>query len=51
MSTDVLKEILKPVVDEEEETTWPPRNPEALKIMERVIENLYFGSVCVFSLR
>ena len=35
-STNVLKEILKPVVDEVEETPWPPRDPEALKLMQKV---------------
>ncbi|PKI59465.1 hypothetical protein CRG98_020096 [Punica granatum] len=36
-STDVLKGILKPVVDEEEEIHWPPRGPKALKTMEKEI--------------
>lgn len=36
-STDVLKEILKPVVHEEEEISWPPRDPDALKLMEKKI--------------
>ncbi|CAL5385583.1 unnamed protein product [Camellia sinensis] len=36
-ATDVLKEILKPVVDEVEEIPWPPRDPEALKLMEKEI--------------
>lgn len=39
-ATDVLKAILKPVVDEVEEIPWPPRDPEALKLMERVCFNL-----------
>ncbi|KAK3006761.1 hypothetical protein RJ639_016202, partial [Escallonia herrerae] len=34
-STDVLKEILKPVVDEVEEIHWPPQDPEALILMEK----------------
>ncbi|CAB4320430.1 unnamed protein product [Prunus armeniaca] len=34
-ATDVLKGILKPVVDEVEEIQWPPRDPEALKLMEK----------------
>ncbi|CAA2975312.1 uncharacterized protein LOC105169684 isoform X1 [Olea europaea subsp. europaea] len=34
-ATDVLKAILRPVVDEKEETPWPPRDPEALILMER----------------
>ncbi|KAG8474192.1 hypothetical protein CXB51_034066 [Gossypium anomalum] len=34
-ATDVLKEILEPVVNEEEETPWPPKDPEALKTMEK----------------
>ncbi|XVF45364.1 hypothetical protein PTKIN_Ptkin02bG0199900 [Pterospermum kingtungense] len=36
-ATDVLKGILKPVVDEEEEIPWPPKDPEALKQMEKKI--------------
>ncbi|PON80781.1 hypothetical protein PanWU01x14_003370 [Parasponia andersonii] len=38
-STDVLKEILKPVVDKVkgEEIPWPPRDPEALKQMENEV--------------
>ncbi|KAI6703350.1 hypothetical protein NL676_012486 [Syzygium grande] len=36
-STDVLKAILKPVVDEREEIRWPPRDPEALKAMEEEV--------------
>ncbi|BBH09345.1 hypothetical protein Prudu_021812, partial [Prunus dulcis] len=34
-ATDVLKGILKPVVDEVEEIQWPPRDPKALKLMEK----------------
>lgn len=45
-ATDILKEILKPVVDEVEEITWPPRDPEALKLMEKVC--LIFGTVCPY---
>ncbi|KAK9286830.1 hypothetical protein L1049_015235 [Liquidambar formosana] len=36
-ATDVLKEILKPAVDEVEEICWPPRDPEALNLMEKEI--------------
>ncbi|KAJ6766026.1 hypothetical protein OIU79_022074 [Salix purpurea] len=36
-ATDILKEILKPIVDGEEEINWPPRDPEALKLMEKLI--------------
>ncbi|XP_024030100.1 uncharacterized protein LOC21391798 [Morus notabilis] len=36
-STDVLKDILKPVVDEVEEISWPPRDPDALNQMEKEI--------------
>ncbi|XP_044488314.1 uncharacterized protein LOC123213048 isoform X2 [Mangifera indica] len=36
-ATDVLKGILTPVVDDKEEITWPPRDPEALKLMEKEI--------------
>lgn len=35
-ATDVLKAILKPVFDEVEETPWPPRDPAAISLMERV---------------
>ncbi|GER50323.1 polynucleotidyl transferase [Striga asiatica] len=34
-ATDVLKAILKPVVDEDEEISWPPRDPEALILMQK----------------
>ncbi|KAL0365566.1 UNVERIFIED_CONTAM: hypothetical protein Sangu_0654200 [Sesamum angustifolium] len=34
-ATDVLKAILKPVVNEEEEIEWPPRDPEALILMQK----------------
>ncbi|GAA0151051.1 hypothetical protein Leryth_022847 [Lithospermum erythrorhizon] len=37
-STDVLKAILKPVVDEVEEIAWPPKDPEALNLMERELK-------------
>ncbi|KDP41737.1 hypothetical protein JCGZ_26755 [Jatropha curcas] len=36
-ATDVLKAVLKPVVEEEEEIRWPPRDPDALKLMEKEI--------------
>ncbi|KAA8546022.1 hypothetical protein F0562_020527 [Nyssa sinensis] len=36
-ATDVLKEVLKPVVDEVEEIPWPPRDPEAVNLMEKEI--------------
>nr|TKR85061.1 uncharacterized protein D5086_0000250890 [Populus alba] len=36
-ATDILKEILKPIVDGEEEIHWPPTDPEALKLMEKDI--------------
>ncbi|KAM1760085.1 hypothetical protein EV1_002836 [Malus domestica] len=36
-ATDVLKGVLKPVVDDVEEIRWPPRDPEALKLMEKEI--------------
>lgn len=35
-ATDVLKGILKPVVDDVVEIQWPPRDPESLKLMEKV---------------
>uniref|UniRef100_A0A3N7GZL3 Uncharacterized protein n=1 Tax=Populus trichocarpa TaxID=3694 RepID=A0A3N7GZL3_POPTR len=34
-ATDILKAILKPIVDGEEEIHWLPRDPEALKLTER----------------
>lgn len=40
-ATDVLKAILHPVMDEHEEISWPPRDPEALKLMEKV--NIIIG--------
>ncbi|XP_030514466.2 uncharacterized protein LOC115728263 isoform X3 [Rhodamnia argentea] len=39
-STDVLQGILKPVVDEKEEISWPPRDPEALKAMEEEVTQM-----------
>nr|KAJ0187100.1 hypothetical protein LSAT_V11C900490060 [Lactuca sativa] len=36
-ATDVLMDILKPVVDEVEEICWPPRNPNALNLMEKEV--------------
>lgn len=38
-ATDVLKSILKPVVNEEEEIPWPPRDPEALnRVKQELIQ-------------
>ncbi|KAJ4967359.1 hypothetical protein NE237_019208 [Protea cynaroides] len=34
-ATDVLKEILKPVVNDVEEISWPPKDPAALFLMEK----------------
>ncbi|KAJ9537873.1 hypothetical protein OSB04_030606 [Centaurea solstitialis] len=36
-ATDVLKEILRPVVDEVEEICWPPRDPNSLDLMKREV--------------
>lgn len=47
-STDVLEGILKPVVGEEEEIPWPPRDPEALKIMEKVRVILLISFSCLY---
>ncbi|KZV52621.1 hypothetical protein F511_07014 [Dorcoceras hygrometricum] len=33
-ATDVLKAILKPVVEKDEEIPWPPRDPNALTLMQ-----------------
>ncbi|XP_050366551.1 uncharacterized protein LOC126785021 isoform X3 [Argentina anserina] len=38
-ATDVLKGILKPVVDDVVEIQWPPRDPESLKLMEKAKED------------
>lgn len=35
-ATDVLKGVLKPVVDDVGEVSWPPRDPQALTLMEKV---------------
>ncbi|CAA7391965.1 unnamed protein product [Spirodela intermedia] len=37
-STDVLESILKPVVHGDEEISWPPRDPQAIVLMEREME-------------
>ncbi|KAL0771277.1 hypothetical protein Bca101_036428 [Brassica carinata] len=36
-STDVLKGILRPVVEGVEEISWPPRDPEAINQMEKIV--------------
>ncbi|KAK6916618.1 hypothetical protein RJ641_019479 [Dillenia turbinata] len=36
-ATDILTEILKPIADEENEISWPPRDPNALILMEKEI--------------
>ncbi|XP_017254977.2 uncharacterized protein LOC108224766 isoform X1 [Daucus carota subsp. sativus] len=36
-ATDILKDILRPAVDEEEEICWPPRDPDVLIRMEKEI--------------
>ena len=33
---DVLKEVLKPIVDGEKELPWPPRDPEAFILTKKV---------------
>lgn len=48
-STDVLKEIIKPALDEVEEIHWPPREPETLKLMEKVKLfscSFFFSRIC-----
>ncbi|KAG9441772.1 hypothetical protein H6P81_017626 [Aristolochia fimbriata] len=37
-STEVLKEILKPVIDEVEEISWPPKDPQSLVMLEKELE-------------
>ncbi|XP_024979665.1 uncharacterized protein LOC112516699 [Cynara cardunculus var. scolymus] len=36
-ATDVLKEILRPVVDDIEEICWPPRDPNSLNLMKKEV--------------
>ncbi|KAK1414373.1 hypothetical protein QVD17_30117 [Tagetes erecta] len=36
-ATDILKGILRPVVSEVEEICWPPRDPNALNLMEKEV--------------
>ncbi|KEH30456.1 hypothetical protein MTR_4g071190 [Medicago truncatula] len=36
-ATDVLKGVLKPVINDEGEISWPPKDPQALKLMEMEI--------------
>lgn len=36
-ATDVLKDIIRPVLDKEGEILWPPRDPQALKQMKKEI--------------
>uniref|UniRef100_A0A803LPB9 Uncharacterized protein n=1 Tax=Chenopodium quinoa TaxID=63459 RepID=A0A803LPB9_CHEQI len=56
-ATDVLKSILKHVVDEDQELTWPPRDPEALSLMEQarpssctLIIFCYFDTLLIYIL-
>jgi hypothetical protein len=37
-STDVLKSIIAPLIDSDEEIVWPPRNPQAFADMRKVSE-------------
>ncbi|XP_071716845.1 uncharacterized protein [Rutidosis leptorrhynchoides] len=37
-ATDVLKGILRPVVNEDEEISWPPRDPNAINLMEKEVK-------------
>ncbi|KAL8160372.1 hypothetical protein V2J09_001909 [Rumex salicifolius] len=37
-ATDVLKSILKPVIDQDDEICWPPRDPQALTLMEKATQ-------------
>uniref|UniRef100_A0A0D3EDU0 Uncharacterized protein n=1 Tax=Brassica oleracea var. oleracea TaxID=109376 RepID=A0A0D3EDU0_BRAOL len=39
-STDVLKGILRPVVEGVKEISWPPRDPEAINQMEKEKEDI-----------
>ncbi|CAF1706258.1 hypothetical protein Bca4012_005056 [Brassica carinata] len=40
-STDVLKGILRPVVEGVEEISWPPRDPEAINQMEKACTHMF----------
>ncbi|CAN6822928.1 unnamed protein product [Brassica oleracea] len=40
-STDVLKGILRPVVEGVEEISWPPRDPEAINQMKKVCTHMF----------
>ena len=46
-ATDVLKSILKPVADEEEEIPWPPRDPEALNRVKQVTLSLWLFEAAI----
>ncbi|XP_031502236.1 uncharacterized protein LOC116265636 isoform X2 [Nymphaea colorata] len=34
-ATDVLREIIRPVIVDDEEISWPPRDPQSLVLMEK----------------
>jgi hypothetical protein len=46
-STDVLKEIISPAMHEGD-VKWPPRDPDTLKLMEKVRPQLYL-CFCILS--
>ncbi|KAL0667406.1 hypothetical protein Bca4012_030110 [Brassica carinata] len=50
-STDVLKGILRPVVEGVEEISWPPRDPEAINQMEKLQKVLQLYAATVLSKR
>jgi hypothetical protein len=37
-STDVLKSIIAPLIDSDEEIVWPPRNPQAFADMRKEVD-------------
>lgn len=45
----MLKAIISPVMHEGENATWPPRDPEALKLMEKVRTNIAIFSLLFFT--
>ncbi|XP_031502239.1 uncharacterized protein LOC116265636 isoform X5 [Nymphaea colorata] len=38
-ATDVLREIIRPVIVDDEEISWPPRDPQSLVLMEKAKED------------
>ncbi|CAM6018660.1 unnamed protein product [Sphagnum balticum] len=43
-STDVLKSIIAPLIDSDEEIVWPPRNPQAFADMRKEVDKREKGN-------